>query len=116
MANKKRKDMNKGQGTSHTGAPTQLSDDLKLRVRHQSGATKTRQVKTTRGEHVNDWAPPPSSLKPWRCADRGTAARSHRSTSRGVLAARTSLRGDVEVVGYLTSPGVSRKPRWPRAP
>ena len=38
----------------HTGAPNQLSDDLKLYVRHQSGATETRQVKTTRGEEVND--------------------------------------------------------------
>ena len=42
----------------------QLSDDLKLFVRHQSDATETRQVKTTRGEEVDDWAPPSSSLSP----------------------------------------------------
>ena len=41
--------------SSSTGAPNQLSDDLKLCVRHQSDATETRQVK-------NNWAPPPSSL------------------------------------------------------
>ena len=35
--------------------------------------------------------------------DDGAAARSHRSTSRGVLAARTELGGEVEVVGYATS-------------
>ena len=35
--------------------------------------------------------------------DDGAAARSHRSTSRGVLAARADLGGEVEVVGYATS-------------
>ena len=35
--------------------------------------------------------------------DDGAAARIHRGTSRGVLAARTELGGEVEVVGYATS-------------
>ena len=56
----------------------------------------------------------PDLSRPWRCADRGAAARAHRSTLRGVLAARTGLQGAAEVVDYLTSPGVSRAPRRPR--
>ena len=39
--------------------------------------------------------------------DDDAAARNHRCTSWSMLAARTSLRGDVKVVGYLASPGVS---------
>ena len=35
--------------------------------------------------------------------DDGAAARSHRGTYQGLLAARTELGGEVEVVGYATS-------------
>ena len=49
---------------NYTGAPNKLSDDLRPCVRHKSEATEIRQVKTTQGEEVNDWAPPPSSLGP----------------------------------------------------
>ena len=47
-----------------TGAPNATCENWPLFVRHQSDANKTRQAKTTRGEEVNDWAPPPSSLSP----------------------------------------------------
>ena len=35
--------------------------------------------------------------------DDGAAARSHRGTYQGLLAARAELGGEVEVVGYATS-------------
>ena len=35
--------------------------------------------------------------------DDGAAARSHRGSYQGLLAARTELGGEVEVVGYATS-------------
>ena len=47
--------------------------------------------------------------------DDGAAARIHRGTYEGLLAARTSLRGDVEVAHPDTFPCYSRAPRRPRA-
>ena len=40
--------------------------------------------------------------------DDGAAARIHRGTYQGLLAARTELGGEVEVVGYATSSSVVR--------
>ena len=80
------------------------------RWRHRDSASKDHP--RWRGERLG------TSLElsePWRCADRSAAARSHRLTSWGELAARTSLRGDVEVVGFLTFPGVAHAPCRPRA-
>ena len=48
--------------------------------------------------------------------DDGAAARIHRGTYQGLLAARTSLRGDVEVAHPATFLCYSTLPHRPRAP
>ena len=71
-----------------TGAHYQLSDDLKLCVRHQSGATKTRlSFETVREIRCYCWP-----RRAHTCALHFAAAWGHRGTLVGELAARTSLR------------------------
>ena len=96
-----------------TGAPNQLSDDLKLFVRHQSDATKTRLSFKDR-TYLGATAGP---MRAHKCALHFAAAWGHRGTLvGGELAARTSLRGDVEVAHHpATFPGFSTPPRRPRA-
>ena len=50
-----------------------------------------------------------------KCALHFAAAWGHQGTSVGELAARTSLRGDVEVAHPATYPCFLRAPRRPRA-
>ena len=45
----------------------------------------------------------PSAARGRTATDDGAAARIHRGTYQGLLAARTELGGEVEVVGYATS-------------
>ena len=57
----------------------------------------------------------PSAVRGRTATDDGAAAWSHRGTLVGELAARTSLRGDVEVAHPATVPCYSRVPHRPRA-
>ena len=98
-------------GLTHTGAPNQLSDDLKLCVRHQSDATKTRLSLGDR-THLGVIA---GSRRAHKCALHFAADRGHRGTLVGELAARKSLRGDVELAHPATYPGFSTPLRLPRA-
>ena len=95
----------------NTGVPNQLSDDLKLCVRHQSGATKTR----LSFETVRETRATADPRRAHNCALHFAAAWGHRGTLVGELAARTSLRGDVEVAHPATFPGFSTLPHRPRA-
>ena len=58
----------------------------------------------------------PSAARGRTATDDGAAARIYRGTYQGLLAARTSLRGDVEVAHPATFPGYSTLPHRPRAP
>ena len=57
----------------------------------------------------------PSAARGRTATDDGAAARIHRGTLVGELAARTSLRGDVEVAHPATFPCYSTLPHRPRA-
>ena len=57
----------------------------------------------------------PSAARGRTATDDGAAARIRRGTYQGQLAARTSLRGDVEVAYSATFPCFSTPPHRPRA-
>ena len=96
----------------YTGAPHQFSDDLKLCVRHQSGATRLG----SGFETVRECGATAGPRRAHKCALHFAAAWGHRGILVGELAARTSLRGDVEVAHPATYPCFSTPPRCPRAP